>query len=318
MGLPNQTFTREQIAARILAGENIVVLRNKVLRVPPSWLTAHPGGPLAILHFVGRDASDEVDAFHSAETLKKVAHYVIGTVELGQHGWEPFVPPVMSGWVRKIGTDGSKEWYNEATAVRSLEDTKMSPGAQIMLVKREENVQQQTGPTIATLEPGASSLSLKLQMEHSIAYKELHQRIKDAGLYQTRYLAGYGPEIVRYLLFIVVSAFAYYHRWFITSAVFLGFLWHQITFTAHDLGHNGVTHNWVVDRLLGTFIADFIGGMSINWWVDVSTELHTFMRTGSNEFSRTTIHTIVSLGNSALVFAADVLFCKVVTNHPSQ
>ena len=52
-------WTREQVAERILAGENLVVLRNKIIRVPPSWLDAHPGGALAILHFVGRDATDE-------------------------------------------------------------------------------------------------------------------------------------------------------------------------------------------------------------------------------------------------------------------
>jgi len=50
--------------------------------------------------------------------------------------------------------------------------------------------------------------------------------------------------------------------------VFLGLLWHQLTFTAHDLGHNGVTHNWVIDRILGVVIADLIGGLSIGWWVD--------------------------------------------------
>ncbi|THH34139.1 hypothetical protein EUX98_g158 [Antrodiella citrinella] len=267
MGLPAPIFTREQIAARILAGESIVLIRNKVLRIPPSWLTSHPGGPLAILHFVGRDASDEIEAFHTDATIKRIAQYVIGTVEVGQDGWEPFVPPIMSGWVRKIGTDGSKGWYNEAEAVRSSQDTEVSPGSQILLIKREEQPAL-SAPTLDTLRPNPCSLSLKTQTQHSIAYKELHKRITAAGFYKTRYLTGYGPEIARYLLFIAVSAYAYYHNWFIISAFSLGLLWHQITFTAHDLGHNGVTHNWVIDRLLGTFIADFIGGLSINWWVD--------------------------------------------------
>lgn len=293
MGLPNQTFTREQIASRILAGENIIILRDKVLRVPPSWLAVHPGGHLAILHFVGRDASDEVDAFHSVETLKKISRYIVGTVETGQNGWEPFVPPVMSGWVRRIGDDGSKEWYNEAEPVRSSVDTQTSPGGQILLVKREDQ-SKQAGPTLSVLQTGPSALSLKVQLEHSIAYKELHRRIREAGLYQTRYLAGYGPEIARYLFFAVTSAVAYYHKWFITSALFLGFLWHQITFTAHDLGHNGVTHNWVIDRLLGTFIADFLGGLSINWWVDVSIEFSVPICNVSNRLCRITTCTIVS------------------------
>ncbi|KAF7784649.1 hypothetical protein Agabi119p4_814 [Agaricus bisporus var. burnettii] len=45
-------------------------------------------------------------------------------------------------------------------------------------------------------------------------------------------------------------------------------MWHQLVFTAHDLGHNGVTHNWTLDRLIAIVIADFIGGLSIGWWVD--------------------------------------------------
>jgi hypothetical protein len=46
-------------------------------------------------------------------------------------------------------------------------------------------------------------------------------------------------------------------------------MWHQLVFTVHDLGHMGVTHNWTIDRLLAILIADFIGGLSIGWWVEV-------------------------------------------------
>ncbi|TCD69909.1 hypothetical protein EIP91_005733 [Steccherinum ochraceum] len=267
MGLPSPTLTREQIASRILAGENIVILENKAIRVPPSWLTAHPGGALAILHYVGRDASDEVSAFHPEATLKRISQYTIGTVETGEHGWEPLVPPVMSGWVRRIGADGSKEWHREADAARSSVDTKASPATSILLVKRDES-SGQTAPTLATLEPGKTSLSPKMQAQHSQAYKELHKRVTDAGLFQTRYITGYGPEVARYLLLVTAAAYTYYHKWFLISAAFLGLFWHQVTFAAHDFGHNSVTHNLVIDRLLGTFIANACGGLSINWWVD--------------------------------------------------
>jgi len=38
----------------------------------------------------------------------------------------------------------------------------------------------------------------------------------------------------------------------------------------------GVTHDWTTDRLLATLVGNFIGGLSIGglsigWWVDVST-----------------------------------------------
>jgi len=45
-------------------------------------------------------------------------------------------------------------------------------------------------------------------------------------------------------------------------------MWHQLVFTVHDLGHMGVTHDWAWDRAMAIFCADFIGGLSIGWWVD--------------------------------------------------
>lgn len=269
MGLAPALWTREEVAARILAGENIVILRNKVVRIPPSWLTAHPGGSLAILHFIGRDASDEVEAFHSDETLKRMNAYVVGMLDINESGWEPLIPPITTGWVRRLGKDGSPEWYNEASAVRSTEDTELSPSSQILLIKKQEDVHTE-GPTLATLQLPPTPLSAKLQAQHSAAYKILHKRVVDAGLYETPFLTGYGPEIVRYALLAVCSALAYSKGWLVISAILLGLFWHQLTFFAHDLGHVGVTHNWTYDRILGIFIADFLGGLSIGWWVDVS------------------------------------------------
>lgn len=264
------TWTREEVASRILTGETLVIFNGQLLRIPSSWLNAHPGGSLAILHFVGRDATDEILAYHSEETLKRLKPYVVGKVETRLEGWEPLVPPVMSGWVRKIGNDGKQEWFNEAGAVRYTENSDISPSSQILLVKDSVLPAASPAPTLATLLPPPTELSLKAQYQHSAAYKALHKRITDAGLYKTPYLTGYGPEIVRYVVLGSISAYTYSQNWLITSAVFLGLMWHQLVFTAHDLGHMGVTHNWAVDRLLGILITDFLGGVSIGWWVDVS------------------------------------------------
>lgn len=258
-----QAWSRAQVAARILDGESLLIYANLLIRVPPSWLNAHPGGDLAILHFLGRDATDEIQAFHSDDTLKRIQKYSIGTVE---QNWDPLVPPIATGWVRKPGENGKQQWYNEAKPVMSVVGTELSPSSQILLVEREALL----APTLPNLVAPPSHLSLKVQAEHSAAYKVLHQQIREAGLYQCRYLTGYGPEVLRYLLFASISAYAYSHSWMITSAVFLGLFWHQLTFTVHDLGHMGVTHNWTVDRLIGIVLADFLGGLSVGWWVDVS------------------------------------------------
>lgn len=295
MGAPPPVITRDQVASRILAGDSLIIIRNKVLRVPPSWLTAHPGGALAILHFVGRDATDEVEAFHSAETLARIKGFVIGTVEVGEHGWESFLPPVMSGWVRRVGVDGGKEWYREAEAFKSTVDTEQYPSSDVQLVEKT-STQEASGPTLETITAAPSPLSAKSQADHSAAYKELHQRIIDAGLYKTRYFSGYGPEIARYTLFAVVAAVAYLKDWMVISAFSLGLLWHQVTFTAHDLGHMGVTHDWVIDRVIGILVADLLGGLSIGWWVDVSTRIFLYpIHFLTSIVNRIIIHIIVSL-----------------------
>lgn len=283
---PVTVFSRDQIATRILSGETLVIYDKKLVKIPQAWLDAHPGGALAILHFVGRDATDEVDAFHSDDALKRLNAYAIGTVEIGDDGWEPMLPPVASGWVRK-----DLDWHNQAATVGSHENDHFHSTSQVLLVKRDEN-STQTGPDLDTIKPLPTTLSLKVQNEHSIAYKELHKRVKDAGLYQCRYISGYGPEIARYLTFVVISVIAYSQGWFLTSALFLGFLWHQLVFTVHDLGHVGVTHNWTVDRLIAIFLADFIGGLSIGWWNEVSLFLLSYSLF-MLFVSRTTMYTIV-------------------------
>ncbi|KAG9314310.1 fatty acid desaturase-domain-containing protein [Chiua virens] len=246
MGLVHRLWSREDVAARILAGEHLVVYNDLLLRIPQSWLAAHPGGALAILHFVGRDAADEIDAYHAGDTLRTIKKYVVGTVDTSQHVWNPLLPPIITP--RHVSFRLAYE---------------------ILLVPKDSSLlQKESGPSLATLHPPPSSLSPKVQARHSAAYKELHKRITDAGLYKTRYFTGYGPELARYLLLAASSAYAYKHGWLITSAVFLGLLWHQLVFTVHDLGHMGVTHDWTIDRLLAIFIADFIGGLSVGWWVD--------------------------------------------------
>ena len=270
-------WSREKVANRILAGDSLVVYRDQLIRIPQKWLDAHPGGALAILHFVGRDASDEIDAYHSDTTLNLIAKYRVGTVELGQHGWDPLLPPIMSGWIRKTTKNGTTEWFREANALTSDEYTYTAPSSQILLVDKATELLQSHAPSLASITPPPGPLSPEVQARHSAAYKILHKRITDAGFYRTPYLTGYGPEILRYVSLAMISALAYHRGWLITSAIFLGLTWHQLVFSAHDLGHMGVTHNWTIDRLLGILIADFIGGLSIGWWVDVRTGLSPFL-----------------------------------------
>ena len=270
-----RVWTRDEIASRILDGDNLVIYRDSLLRIPESWLQAHPGGALAILHFVGRDATDEIEAYHFDQTLNgRMRGYIIGGIERGPGGvWEPLVPPVAKGWVRKtwVGKGGREgTWVREADTRTKADDSTLLE-SEILLVSKHTNEKTGETPTLATLAPPPPLLSPDVQQRHSDAYRELHKRVTAARLYDTPFITGYGPEFIRYFAALALSTIAYKHGWFTTSAVFLGFVWHQMTFFVHDLGHMGVTHNWAIDRVIGILVADLFGGLSVGWWVSTST-----------------------------------------------
>ena len=54
-------LTRRQVEGMIAEGRAIIIVDGEVLKVDP-WLQYHPGGDKAIMHMVGRDATDEVNA----------------------------------------------------------------------------------------------------------------------------------------------------------------------------------------------------------------------------------------------------------------
>lgn len=56
----NQILSRRAIEGLIAAGRTIIITEGKVLQLD-GWLDKHPGGRLAVLHMVGRDATDEIN-----------------------------------------------------------------------------------------------------------------------------------------------------------------------------------------------------------------------------------------------------------------
>jgi delta8-fatty-acid desaturase len=136
-------------------------------------------------------------------------------------------------------------------------------------------------------------------------------------LYDTPFISGYGPEVVRYVLLGCISAYAYYKNWQLTSALFLGLMWHQLMFFVHDLGHLGVSHNWNIDRLLSIFIADFIGGLSVGWWVEVSTLFHLLPDRLADALEEPQCPSPYALPQHSLLLHK-LTASPVVTNHPSH
>jgi hypothetical protein len=57
---PEVLLSRREIEGLIAEGKSIIIIDQMVLKVDP-WLKYHPGGEKAIMHVVGRDATDEVN-----------------------------------------------------------------------------------------------------------------------------------------------------------------------------------------------------------------------------------------------------------------
>ena len=55
-----QILTPHDVRSRIAAGQIIVITEGSVLRLD-RWIDRHPGGRLAVMHMVGRDATDEIN-----------------------------------------------------------------------------------------------------------------------------------------------------------------------------------------------------------------------------------------------------------------
>lgn len=54
-------LSRRYVEGLVSEGRSVVIFNQAVLKVDP-WLRYHPGGDKAIMHMVGRDATDEINA----------------------------------------------------------------------------------------------------------------------------------------------------------------------------------------------------------------------------------------------------------------
>lgn len=94
------------------------------------------------------------------------------------------------------------------------------------------------------------SIDAATQRSITLKFRALHQRVHDEGYYKCRY-GEYGKEMIRYSALFGLFIFFLNRGWYLVSAISLGLFWQQIMFTAHDAGHRGITHNFVIDSLIG-------------------------------------------------------------------
>ncbi|KOS16323.1 delta 8-sphingolipid desaturase [Malassezia pachydermatis] len=269
--LPRTVYTRAELARRIANGEVLVVHRRLIYKLD-RWASQHPGGDTAILHFVGRDAKDEIEVYHSDETIARMRKFAVAQlaeedatdVSKGRV-YKPLMPPIQLGY-----RHGALEHPHAQLAAWNAY-VAMHPEA-----KNKERVLSFPLP-VDMLEPPPSSLDSVREARISAAFEQLHMRLKEAGMFEL-HAHNYGRECLRYGLF-ALGAYVFYQYgqahtgWaatmaFTASSICLGAFWHQLAFVAHDAGHTGITHIYWVDRLLGIIVASYVGGLSLNWWCD--------------------------------------------------
>lgn len=73
MARQERILSRREIEGMIAEGRKIVIVDGKILKVD-AWLKFHPGGDKAIMHMVGRDATDEVNAYDMTFVLRRPEH----------------------------------------------------------------------------------------------------------------------------------------------------------------------------------------------------------------------------------------------------
>ncbi|KAF3919483.1 hypothetical protein ABW20_dc0100314 [Dactylellina cionopaga] len=260
-------LSRREIENLIAEGKKIIIVDDKVLKID-AWVKYHPGGEKVIMHMVGRDATDEVTALHSQDARRQMKKFEIGRIE---GPWVNFRPPISGGKFRVTGDDSFNENFNLTGVNSALSGPtstktgfKKKPLRDAILDPRLKYRTFEDGEAeeVQGLYP---SVDYTTQREIIIKYRELNQRLREKGFYECNYLS-YGRESIRYCTFFALFLYCLYTGWYKLSAVFVGIFWHQLTFAAHDAGHMGITHNFMIDTMVGLFIADVCGGLSIGWW----------------------------------------------------
>ncbi|KAJ5725967.1 Delta 8-(E)-sphingolipid desaturase [Penicillium malachiteum] len=281
-------LSRRYIEGLIAEGKHVFIFEDRVLKVD-AFIQFHPGGEKAIKHMVGRDATDEINALHSRYARDLMAKYQIGRIE---GVWTNFLPPIQGGKFRLHTEDACSSEEDLMSQDNTSQEGSLPPSPIFDAVDAKSTTRRRkySNPDTAPSTPPekasqhrpafldartkeevifdtAKYPSLDQANQESIKakYRALNERMPAEGLFDCNYSA-YMVESCRYSLFAVLFYVFLRLGWWATSAFWLGCLWHQLVFTAHDAGHMGITHNFHVDTVIGIIIADFIGGLSLGWW----------------------------------------------------
>ncbi|KAJ1999466.1 hypothetical protein GGI04_003503 [Coemansia thaxteri] len=222
-----------ELRKRVAGGEFLVIIDGLVCKLN-GFIDKHPGGPLSIMHMVGRDATDETRSMHPPGVFADI----------------------MPRWAVARFSAGEKA----AAQVSYVEDLQLPYSApRSTLADGSGHVQP----------PSASSASLDyaaIQRD----YRELDAKLRRDGMYRCNY-AAYAAEAARYVALFAIAVGLILlgppTAWtYLLAGISTALLWQQLAFFAHDLGHNELTGRREFDMVLGICVADVLGGLSVGWW----------------------------------------------------
>ncbi|KAK9477883.1 fatty acid desaturase-domain-containing protein [Lipomyces japonicus] len=282
MAREEKLLSRKEVEGLIADGHLIVIYENKVLKVE-SWLPLHPGGAKVMEHMVGRDATDEINCYHSEEARAQARRYQIGKIE---GAWKNFVPPIQGGKFRPfdeavIVSDSSSASSDDECADTKLKNVNIKTSqkscrnvpADNIVVSPVAHDLPQSQELMAEYEKNLleadlakyPSLDYDTQLSITKKYRQLEAKLQREGYFRCTYW-GYGREFSRISLLGSLAYFFLKNQYYYVSAFFLGLFWHQLVFIAHDAAHHAITHSYFWDNIFAVLVADWFGGLSIGWW----------------------------------------------------
>jgi len=226
---------------------------------------------------------------HGPDALKMMRRYRIGRIT---GYWTNFVPPIQGGKFKLLTSgspspatnydgggatssstacppsprhpchetarqDGNIPLFDESSSEACYSDDRTPDGMSYIDIQTRKEIRLDL----------AKYPAVDVQTQHMIVekFRALHKYVKRQGLYRCNYWA-YAVEMVRISLLFGGFIFFLRKAQHIISGFCLAFFWQQLAFIAHDAGHLAITHNMHIDTLIGIFVADFLGGLSITWW----------------------------------------------------
>ncbi|KAF4512099.1 hypothetical protein G6O67_001281 [Ophiocordyceps sinensis] len=300
---PCPPMSRDEVEALIADGHQIVIYQDHILKVD-QWLPYHPGGDKAMLHMVGRDATAEIETLHSDTARQQMLRYRIGNTQGLWRNFVPPIQGGTFRTFAEIKIDAAAAAATAACASCSSpdansakEDPRSRAPSSLSLppvFDVDEALKRRTGHAAGPCSRSPQSaagpdmdgmsyldaitrehISLDLEKYPTLdpetqtvilaKYRALHQRVHDEGLYQCDPW-NYAVDCCRYVTLFALMFVCLGWGQYALGGIFLGFMWHQLVFAAHDAGHMGITHKYSIDPIIGILIANFIGGLSMGWW----------------------------------------------------